>query len=246
MDSSILISIFGFEIRWYGLVYALGFLLSYWYFIKFFKDKHLNDDEKDSVFFIIAITSLIFARLTYCFAYFPEYYFFNPLDIFKIWQGGMSINGGFLGFFISIYILSKKYKFSLYKLTDFFILPGILALAFGRLGNFFNQELVGIPYTGTFSMVFEKYDDISRFPYQVFAGLKNLIAFEILLYLHLFKKLKTGALTLIAALLYSIGRFFLDFMREPTTYYLGFPLGQWFSLIIIIISSYLLYKLHKK
>ena len=242
MDTSVFISIFGLDIRWYGLVYAIGFLLSYYYFMKYFKHKNISDEQKDSIFFTTLIISLICARLTYCFAYFPEYYFSNFFDIFKIWEGGMSINGGFIGFFGSFYYFSKKFKTSIYTFTDFFILPGILALAFGRLGNFFNQELVGIPTISSFGIVFPQVDEVSRHPYQLYAGFKNLIAFQILLYLHIFKSLKPGTLTLIAAILYSGGRFIIDFLREPTTLYFGFPLGQWFSLIIVCVAGYLLFK----
>ena len=262
-DTSIAFSLFGFNVLWYSLVYSIGSLLAYFYFSKYFnleykseknvkknklkiKTLSISEDQKDTIFFTTLILSLLFARLIYCFAYFPEYYLLNILEIFKVWEGGMSINGGFLGFFISLFYFSKKYTVSIYKFTDFFMLPGLLALAFGRLGNFFNQELVGIVTSSSIGVVFPAVDELSRYPYQLFAGLKNLVAFEIILYLQLFKQLKTGTITLLSGMLYSSGRFVLDFMREPTTLYLGFPLGQWFSIIVFVVCSYLLWRLYFK
>ena len=274
MDTSVAFSIFGIDILWYSLVYSIGSLCAYFYFLKYFsvpildtnyqeninKNKQkqtdkkihtqiyreLTQEEKDSIFFVTLLISLLFARVFYSLAYFPNYYLSNPLEIVKVWQGGMSINGGFIGFFLSLWYFSKRYRISIYSFTDFFMLPGLLALAFGRLGNFFNQEVYGIPTTSSIGIVFPAVDELSRYPYQLFVGLKNLIVFEIILYLQLFKKLKPGAITLISGILYSSGRFILDFMREPTTLYFGFPLGQWLSLIIFIICSMLLFKLYSK
>lgn len=262
-DTSVAFSLLGFDILWYSLVYSIGSLFAYVYFSKYFtleykseekikknkiktKMSFINDDQKDIIFFTTLIVSLLFARLIYCFAYFPEYYLFNLIEVFRVWEGGMSINGGFFGFFISLFYFSKKYNVSIYTFTDFFMLPGLLALAFGRLGNFFNQELVGIVTTSSIGIVFPAVDELSRYPYQLFAGIKNLIAFEIILYLQLFKTLKTGTITLLSGMLYSSGRFVLDFMREPTTLYLGFPLGQWFSIIVFVTCSILLWKLYSK
>ena len=255
IESSIAFSLFGFDVRWYGLIYAIGFLCTYFYFIKCFDSKKLSDDDKDSIFFTIVITSLVFARLVSCFFYYPNYYFSNPIDVFKIWEGGMSIHGGCIGFFISLYYISKKYNISIYSLSDFFMLPALLGLAFGRIGNFLNQELYGIVTTSSVGVVFPAVDDALRYPYQLFAGFKNLIVFQIILYLHIFKTLnksgksnksfKKGTITLYSIILYSLGRFFLDFIREPTTLLFTFPVGQWFSIVTVIICSILLYKLYK-
>lgn len=243
-NSAIAFTIFGFEVYWYGLVYVFGFLLAYYYFLKFFRTKDLSEDDKDWSFLILLVSSIVGARLFYTLAYNPLYYLTNFIDIFKINEGGMSIHGGFIGFLVGSYIVSKKFNFSIYKLTDFFTLPALIALSFGRLGNFFNQELVGVSTQSSLGMVFPEYDSLKRYPYQLFAGAKNLIVFQIIFYLYLFKQLKDGVVTVTAFLLYSLGRFFLDFIREPTTLFLSFPLGQWLSLIVIVISSYLLYLIY--
>lgn len=243
-NSAVAFTIFGLQVYWYGLVYVFGFLLSYYYFLKYFKAKNMSEDDKDWSFLILLISSILGGRLFYIMAYNPMYYLSNIVDIIKINEGGMSIHGGFLGFLVGSYIVSKKFNFSMYKITDFFTLPALIALSFGRLGNFFNQELVGIPTQSSIGMVFPEYDSLKRYPYQLFVGAKNLIAFQIILYLYVFKQLKTGVITLSGFLLYSVGRFFLDFMREPTTLFLSFPVGQWLSLVVIIISSYLLYLIY--
>ncbi|MCH8519201.1 MAG: prolipoprotein diacylglyceryl transferase [Nanoarchaeota archaeon] len=243
MSSGVAFSIFGIDVFWYGIMYAIGFLLVYLYFQKYFITSSMSEDNKDSAFIIIALSSLISARLFFTFFYFPMYYFENPLHILRVMDGGMSIHGGLIGFFIGSYIVSKRYNFSIYKITDFFMLPAILAMAFGRLGNFINQELPGIPTDSMFGVVFSEVDDLKRFPYQLFAGFTSLITFHIVLYLYMFKKLREGILTYITIFLYSIFRFLLDFMREPTTLFLNFPLGQWFSLLVIGISVIMIYKI---
>ncbi|MFP4401899.1 MAG: prolipoprotein diacylglyceryl transferase [Candidatus Nanoarchaeia archaeon] len=245
MSTAVAFTVFGFEVLWYGLVYSLGFLFSYLYYIKFFKHSQLSEDQKDTSFFILVFFSLIVARLAFCFFYFPMYYLQNPLEVLKIYEGGMSIHGGFIGFFLGCWIVRKKYNVSVYSISDFFALPSILALSVGRVGNFMNQELVGTPTNSGIGIVFPQYDDVARHPYQLYASFKNLVVFQIMLYVYIFKQLKAGVMTLSILFLYSIGRFFLDFVREPTTLVFNFPLGQWISIIIMIITGYLLYQIYK-
>lgn len=243
MSSSIAFTIFGVDIFWYGIMYAIGFLLAYLYFQKYFNSPLMNEDNKDTAFLIMALSSIIGGRLFYTFVYYPSYYFQNPLDILRVMDGGMSIHGGLIGFLVGCYIVSRKYNLTLYKITDFFMLPAILAMAFGRLGNFINQELPGIPTDSIFGVVFSEVDDLKRFPYQLFAGFSSLLIFHLVLYFKMFKILREGVLTYLTIFLYSTTRFFLDFLREPTTLFLNFPVGQWLSLVLIIVTGYMLYKL---
>jgi phosphatidylglycerol:prolipoprotein diacylglycerol transferase len=131
-----------------------------------------------------------------------------------------------------------------YSTSDFFALPLLLSLSAGRIGNFMNQELVGIPTQSGIGIVFPDYDNLERYPYQLFASFKNLVVFQIMLYLYMFKRLKTGVMTLLTIFLYSLGRFFLDFIREPTTIIFSFPLGQWISILFMAVTLYLLYKIY--
>ncbi|MFT4244769.1 MAG: prolipoprotein diacylglyceryl transferase [Candidatus Woesearchaeota archaeon] len=243
MSSGIAFTIFGIDVFWYGIMYAVGFLLAYLYFQKYFNSSLMTEDNKDTAFIIMALSSLLGGRLFYTLVYSPSYYLQNPLDILRVMDGGMSIHGGLIGFVVGCYIVSRKYNLTLYKITDFFMLPAILAMAFGRLGNFINQELPGIPTNSMFGVVFSEVDNLNRFPYQLFAGFSSLIIFHVILYIKMFRTSREGVLTYLTIFLYSITRFFLDFMREPTTLFLNFPVGQWLSLVLIIVTGYMLYRL---
>ena len=244
MSTSVAFTIFGIDILWYGLVYSVASLFAYIYFLKYFNDSNLSESQKDVAFIIMLISALVGARLFYTLVYFPEFYLSNLGQILRVDQGGMSAHGSFVGLIIGCYIVGRKYNVPMFKFTDFFMAPGILALAFGRLGNLFNQELPGIPTDSRISMVFPEFDDVKRYPYQLLAGAKTLFVFHIVVYLQLFKSLKLGILTAFTAMMYSSSRFMLDFIREPTTLFLNFPVGQWLSLIMFIISVYYLYKLY--
>ena len=246
MLNPVAFSVFGLDIYWYGLTYAIGFLFSYFFIIKFAKEFEFKSEFIEDVFFNVMIWSVLFGRLFYVLFYNPIFYLNNPFEIIAVWHGGMSIHGGIFGAFITLYYFSKKYKIHVLKLTDLFILPASLALAFGRLANFINQELVGKITTSNLGIVFPLYDENKRWPYQLFEGFKSLIIFEILLFIYFFKKLKTGVLTGLFLVLFSLGRFILDFLREPDILFFEFiSVGQVFSLIYAIIGIIILFKSHR-
>lgn len=243
MLSSVAFSIFGIEIYWYGITYAISFLISYFFITYFAKDFGFKSEFIEEVFLYVMIFSVLFGRIFYVLFYNFNFYYNNPFEIIAVWHGGMSIHGGIFGVFLVLFYFSKKKRIDFFKLTDLFILPAGIGLAFGRLANFINQELVGKITTSSFGVVFSKYDDSNRVPYQLFEGFKSLIVFELVLFLHFFKKLKTGMLTGIFLIFFSFGRFFLDFLREPDILFYGIiSLGQVLSLIYGFIGLLILFK----
>ena len=246
MLNPVAFTVFGLDIYWYGLTYALGFLFSYLFIIKFAKEFGFKSEFIEDVFFNVMIFSVLFGRLFYVLFYNPIFYFNNFFEIIAVWHGGMSIHGGIFGVFVTLYYFSKKYKLDLFKLTDLFILPASLALAFGRLANFINQELVGKITTSSLGVIFPLYDENTRWPYQLFEGFKSLIIFEILFFIYFFKKLKTGVLTGLFLVFFSLGRFILDFLREPDILFFGvISLGQLLSLIYAIVGVIILVKSYR-
>lgn len=237
MLESIAFSFFGFDVRWYGISYAISFLFSYFFVTYFAKEFGFKKEFIEDVFLYVMIWSVFCGRLFYVLFYNSIFYFHNPFEIIAVWHGGMSIHGGIFGAFAVLYYFSRKKNIELLKLTDLFVLPAGLGLAFGRLANFINQELVGKVTNSQAGIVFPLYDNNARWPYQLFEGFKSLIVFEILLFLYFFKKLKTGTLTGIFLVLFSFGRFFLDFLREPDILVFGIiSLGQVLSLIYGVIG----------
>lgn len=239
------ISVFGINIYWYGLVYAIGFLLSYFFIQYFAKLEKIKKDDIEDIFFYFIILSVIGGRLFHIIFYNFSYYLENPIKILAVWEGGMSIHGGFLFGFLVLFYFSKKKRISLLKLTDIFSVPAALGLAFGRLANFVNQELVGKITNSSLGVIFPNYDDNTRWPTTIFEGFKNLITFNILFFILIYKKTKPGIITAWFLILYSFPRFVIDFLREPEVFILFISMSQLLSLISGFIGIYLLYYLRK-
>ncbi len=243
MINRIAFEIFGISIYWYGITYSICFLLSYFFIIHYCKYYKIKKEQIENIFFYVMIFSVIGGRLGEIIFYNLTYYISNPLKIFAVWEGGMSIHGGIIAGVLTLYYFSKKYNIEFLKLTDLFAIPLAAALAFGRLANFINQELVGTPTNSSIGVIFPEVDNQTRWPYQIFAAAKNMITFQILYSAFIFKKLKPGIITSLFLILYSFGRFFVDFIREPTTDLGIISLGQLLSLIFGFIGIYILIKI---
>ncbi len=245
MVDPVAFSIFGLEIYWYGLTYAIGFLVSY-FFIMHFGKAIAKREILEDLFFYFMIFSVLGGRVFEIIFYDLSYYLAEPIKIFYVWEGGMSIHGGFFFGMITLWYLCRKYKVDYLKIWDLFSIPTALGLSFGRLANFVNQELVGKVTTSNLGIVFPLYDNQNRWPTTIFESVKNMATFQIILYLSFFKSLKPGILTAWFFILYDFGRFFINFLREPTVS-LGFiSMGQFLCLIFGFYGVWMLYKINKK
>ncbi len=229
------------EIRYYGLVYFLGFLLT-WLFLKKSQlgKKTFKDEEHTDDFILYSlISSIVTARIFYILFYNLNSYLISPIEILKFWHGGMSIHGGILGGIFGIYLFSKKYNYNFLNLTDIVTLPLTLGLAFGRIANFINGELYGRVTSVSWAVKFPQAEGY-RHPSQIYESLKNLIIFSVLFFKSK-KPFKTGELTAIFLILYSTLRFFVEYVREPEHYILGLTMGQFLS-VFTLIAGIILYK----
>ncbi len=236
-----IINIFGFSVRYYGLIYVLGFIITLFYLDNLRKKQKL-ELSKDSIYdliFYLIIGVIIGARTFEVLFWNPGYYFSHLLEIFMIWNGGLSFHGGLLGAFVVVYLFSKKHKISLIKLADILIIPGTLAIALGRLGNLFNSEIYGKITNVSWCFNFNNVESC-RHPYQIYSFLLHLVSFFILLRLSK-KQNKEGRIFFIGILLFGLVRFILDFWRDDIVYY-GLTLGQYFSTPLILIPIYYLIK----
>ena len=233
------------EIRWYGLVYVLGFFLSVWwlhYLSRKGRAKLTSEDIWDFAFYCM-LGVLIGSRLFEIF-WEPAYYLGNPLNLLKIWEGGMSFHGGLVGIVIAGYWYCRKKQLNFWELADVMSFPTMFALALGRIANFINGELVGRTWNGTWCVVFPREDNLCRHPQTLYAaGYRFLISFW-LLWLSLREKFTPGFIFWNFVLWEGIGRFIVDFYREDVLT-LGLTLGQWFSVGMIIIAVIFLWKRHR-
>ena len=238
----VLVSIGPFDIRYYGLVYAVGFLIAYlllrWVAKKGWID-NLNPDRADILTIYLVLGAIIGARLLLFVFYQPATFFTDPLEVLMIWHGGMSFHGGLVGAVVAGLLFCRKYKIRFYQLGDFLVLPLAFFLFIGRLANFVNGELVGTRTNLPWCVVFPDYDGC-RHPSQLYEALKNLVIFFVLLFLYTKKKLKEGVVFWSFVLMYGVMRFIITFWREDPRF-LGLSGGQYLSLIMAIVAIVMLF-----
>lgn len=232
------------EIRWYGLIYVLGFFLAVWWLF-YLKKKNRLDLSKDQIWdfmFYLMLGVLIGSRLFEVF-WEPHYYLSNPLNFFKFWQGGMSFHGGLAGIIIAALIYCRKRRLEFWKMADFMSLPTMFALGLGRIANFINGELVGKPWNGSWCVIFPNYDDLCRHPQVLYSALGRFLTSGWLLFLLLKDKFQPGFVFWNFIFWEGVFRFIIDFFREDPRW-LSLAPGQWFSLIMVIISLYFFFRKH--
>ena len=241
------LEIFSFEIRWYSLAYIIGILLG-WVLSKkiFIKNLEINKKFDDYISYLI-IGIIVGGRLGYIVFYNFNYYLNNILDIFKIWEGGMSFHGGLIGVICASIVFAKKNKQDYFLYTDIVALAAPIGIFFGRLANFVNSELYGSPTEVSWAVTFVQVDNLSRHPSQLYeAVLEGIILFLILIYFRKKNYLeKPGLISALFLILYSIFRFIVEFFRVPDEQLgyliLSLSMGQIISLIFIIFGIILFY-----
>ncbi len=235
-----------FDIRWYSLAYIFGILVGWWYGKKIILRKfEIINYKFDLNLFDDLITYLIFAiiiggRLGYIFFYNFEYYISNPVDIFKIWEGGMSFHGALIGIIISTYIFSVKKNIKTLFLLDIIACVSPIGIFLGRISNFINGELVGKVTNVYWSVVFPGVDLLPRHPSQLYeAFLEGIVLFLIMNLIIFKKRFKTGTCSFLFLISYGILRIISEFFREPD-YQLGY-LFDLFSMGTVLSSSMIVF-----
>ena len=241
------IEIFSFEIRWYSLAYIVGILFG-WFVAKkiFIKNEDINKKFDDYITYLI-IGIILGGRIGYILFYNLEYYLNNLIDVFKIWEGGMSFHGGLIGIIISSIIFGKRNNQNPFLYMDIVALVAPIGIFFGRLSNFINSELYGKVTDLPWSVTFIQIDNLPRHPTQIYeALLEGIILFIILMNFKNKNFLsKPGLISSLFLIFYSIFRFSIEFLRVPDTQlgYLLFNLtmGQILSIILILSGLVLFY-----
>jgi phosphatidylglycerol:prolipoprotein diacylglycerol transferase len=239
--------IMSFEIRWYSLAYILGIIIG-WILCKkiFIKDLDINQRFDDFISYLI-IGIIIGGRLGYVLFYNFNYYINNIVDIFKIWQGGMSFHGGLLGIIVASILFAKKNNQDTFIYTDLVSLVAPVGIFFGRFANFINSELYGKVTEVPWAVTFVQVDNLSRHPSQLYEAIfEGIILFILLLYFRNKNFLeKPGLISSLFLIFYSVFRFCIEFFRVPDEQigYLIFNLsmGQIISLVFIMIGTIVFY-----
>ncbi|WP_067615632.1 prolipoprotein diacylglyceryl transferase [Dissulfuribacter thermophilus] len=225
-----------FAVRWYGIMYLVGFLCA-WILVKREIKRQLVTPERvnlelahlESLMAYLIIGVILGGRIGYCLFYNLDYFLEHPLEIFATWHGGMSFHGGAIGAIAAGLIFCKRYKESFFKWADRFVWPAPIGLGLGRIANFINGELFGRPSDVPWAMIFPGGGPIPRHPSQLYEALLEGPILFLLLSLLKGKDRYPGGLFSLFLIIYGFLRFFAEFFREPDPQ-LGFILFGWMTM----------------
>lgn len=263
----VLIHLGPLAIRWYALSYIVGFCLFIWLGRRRIKSGQtiFTNELLEDLFTWGVFGVILGGRLGYVLFYQSAYYFNHPLDILKIWQGGMSFHGGFIGVLVAMLLFACKHKVKFWAVADF-VAPLIpLGLACGRIGNFINGELwgrvtsadafwaMGFPHAHDDDValvmqdpqkwlpVWEKFQMLPRHPSQLYEFMLEGIVLFVIMWLFTKKPRPLGQASMLFLLGYGVFRFIVEFAREPDDYLgllaMHMSMGQWLSLPMIVIGA---------
>ena len=252
-----------FELRWYSLAYLAGIFIGYWYLLKLIKQpgSPMARRHADDLVFYSALGIILGGRVGYILFYNLSYYLQNPLDMLKLWDGGMSFHGGMIGTVIGILYLSRKEKLQWLRVHDYVACCVPFGLFFGRIANFVNHELWGAPAAVPWAVRFPEIIDgmlvvgPARHPTQIYeAILEGLVLFAILAWMFWKTQARYEPGKLVGAFLFFYGcfRFGLEFIREPDQQLTAFTqathlhMGQWLSLPMILGGLWLMWTAKKR
>jgi len=227
------------QLRWYGLLFVGSFFLGLMILQWIYKREGKDPAVLDNLLIYIMVGAVVGARLMHCFAYEPEFYLSHPLEIFKVWKGGLASHGGLLGVLIALYIFTKRYNESYLWLLSRIAIPGALSAAFVRFGNFFNSEILGKPSELPWAIIFSRIDMIPRHPVQLYEALSYLIILALLItiYRRVSPLFATKILPGVFLITIFTARFFIEYAKTRQAAYttdLPFTTGQLLSVPYII------------
>ncbi len=235
-------------VRWYGLLFALlfwiGFLIVRWQF-------RLEDKDESSLHSLLTylvVGTIVGARLGHCLFYEPGYYLAHPLEIVKIWKGGLASHGGAVGVLIALYLYCRCHPGQPYLwLLDRIAVPTALGGCLIRLGNLFNSEILGLPTHVPWAFIFGRVDSIPRHPVQLYESMAYALVFVVLLQIYRHFQGRPPRGLLLGSFLVGVftARFCLEFLKErQADYGHNWPLsvGQWLSLPFLAAGLILLWR----
>jgi phosphatidylglycerol---prolipoprotein diacylglyceryl transferase len=245
------------SVRYYGLFFAVAFLLGYYIVDRMFRRENVPEEWLEKLFIYVMVATVIGARLGHVFFYAWDYYSQHPDEILKVWQGGLASHGGAVGILLAIWIYSKKVtKRSMLWTMDRLVVAVALAAVFIRLGNLMNSEIVGSETTVPWAFIFLKAQGIAnpeapRHPSQLYEAISYLITFGVLMYMYW----KTNAAKRPGLIfgVFLIGifatRIIIEFLKENQEAFedsMALNMGQILSIPFVILAGYLIYNAMRK
>lgn len=237
-------------VRWYGLMIALGLYTGYWIFKRYLRADKLTQEMVDSLLVYAALAGIVGARLGHCFFYEPEYFLKNPLEILKIWKGGLASHGWAIGLLLALWLYNRKFKIPFLWLMDRIVIVVALLAAFIRIWNFFNSEIYGLPTSLPWGVEFVRdrlYDSttgallptVPRHPTQFYEALSYLLIFIVsfVFYRKRNMEIRDGFMFGVFMIALFAARLLIEFVKNDKVAFeagLSFNMGQLLSLPFIL------------
>jgi len=227
-------------IRYYGLLFALAFYAAYLVFLRIFKRENIKLEVLDSLTFYMIIGVVVGARLGHILFYQPMDYINDPLEILKVWHGGLASHGAAIGILIALYMFSRKHKRSYLWILDRIAIVVPLSGAFIRLGNLMNSEIYGIQTTLPWGFIFERNGEtVAKHPTQIYEALAYVSTFILMMFLYLKTRIryKEGLILSLFFILIFGSRFFFEFVKEDQEAFeagMALNMGQWLSIPFVV------------
>jgi phosphatidylglycerol:prolipoprotein diacylglycerol transferase len=242
-------------LRWYSLAYIIGIITAWWLLLRMVRrpGAPMTAKHVDDLVTWCTLGVILGGRLAYVIFYNPSQYLQNPLDIFKLWEGGMSFHGGLAGVILAIFLYARSQGLSALRILDYVAVVTPIGLLLGRFANFVNGELWGRPTDGTWGIIFPDAGPDPRHPSQLYeAALEGALLLIVLTFLFWATRarLRPGLLGGIFIAGYGLSRFVIEFFREPDAQLgvlsIGLTMGQLLTLPMILGGLWLLATLNRR
>lgn len=229
------------HVRWYGLLFAVGFLFGYNHGEKMFKHENIDLKWLESLFIYLIVATILGARLGHVLFYGWDYYSQHPVEILYVWQGGLASHGGVLGIIIAMIIWSRNVsKRSILWVLDRVVVPSIFVGVLIRFGNLMNSEIYGMQTSLPWGFIFERNNEtVAKHPTQIYEALSYLVTFGVMLYMYWKTKAKDyqGMLVGVFFIMVFTARFLVEFIKEDQEAFeatMSLNMGQWLSIPFVI------------
>lgn len=237
-----------FTVRWYGLLFALGFFVGFLIMRSVYRREGKPEEDLDPLLLYMLAGTIVGARLGHVFFYHPEFYLSHPVEILRIWKGGLASHGGALGILTALYLYSRRHLDQPYLwLLDRMAIPVALAGSLIRLGNVFNSEILGKAADVPWAFIFARIDQVPRHPVQLYESLAYLLIFAGLLLIYKRKgpRVSTGLLSGLFLVAVFAARFFLEFFKVRQASFGGelpLSMGQLLSVPLVFVGGVLVWR----
>lgn len=240
-------------IAWYGLLWALVFICGYYIMKNIYKRENMNEDQLDMLWMYMLISTVLGARLGHCLFYEPSYYLSNPIEILKVWEGGLASHGGAIGILIGLFIYAKKINKPYIWTLDRIVVPAAIGGALIRLGNLMNSEIYGEPTTLPWGFKFVRDYPIGMpienipacHPTQIYEALFCVAVFVYLLYAYYKQNMtekRPGFMFGIFLIVIFGSRILIEFIKNPQVEFetsMTLDMGQWLSIPFLVAGIWL-------